>query len=104
MIHLFLHVMIYESPEQKVDGKHIILTYESMRKQKVYSITQIPPILRLKAIEIFHTKLCDPTVYYKFPNQAIASASDYIEGAKRNNRIFMLVMQCRAFIQYFYDV
>ena len=53
MIHSFLRVMIQTSAEQKVDGKHTILTYDQMGEQNAFRMTHIPPILILEPFGIF---------------------------------------------------
>ena len=45
MIHSFLHVMTHASAKNKVEGKHVIFSYEAMTKQNTFHVTHIPPTL-----------------------------------------------------------
>ena len=53
----FLRILIDESAEQKINRKHIILTYEPMRKQNAFYVTHILPILRLEPTENVYTTI-----------------------------------------------
>ena len=57
MIHSLLRVIIHTLVEQKVDGKHTILTNESLREQNAFHMTHISPVLRLEPWRIFTRKL-----------------------------------------------
>ena len=57
MIHSFLRVMIRTSAKQKIGGKHIVLTYEALRGNRMFFyMTHISPILRLEPFGIFFTQ------------------------------------------------
>ena len=67
-----------------------------------FSYTRIPSILRFKPMEYFYPKLCDAIVY-SYSKQAVMSASDYIETAYCDVRIFLQLTQCCVFIRHFDD-
>ena len=63
---------------EKVDEKHIILTYEPMKEQDAFNVAHIWQILILELVEYFYPKLGDVTVK-KYSKQVDKSASYYIE-------------------------
>ena len=93
MINSFLHFMIHTTAEQKVDGKHNILTYEPTRKHSVFHMMHILQILRAEPMEYFYSKIffSEATVN-NYSKQAILSISDYIEIAHCNVKIFMQLL------------
>ena len=76
MIQSLLHVMIHILKEQKVDEKHINLTFEPKLEKNDFHVTHIPLILKLEPTEYFYPKLNDATLY-NYSKQAIMRTSDY---------------------------
>ena len=59
-----------------------------MSEQNAFHKTYISPVSKLGSIEYFYPKLCD-TADNSQSKQAVMSASDYVETAYRNTRMFM---------------
>ena len=99
MINSLFCIIIHTIVKHKVDGKHIIFTYESMTEQKVFHVTQIADF----KMEHFYSKLCDATVC-NYSKQTVMGAPDYTEAAYRDVRIFMQLMECCVFNRHFDNV
>ena len=94
--------MIHISAEQKVNEKHIIFMYDSMSEENAFNVTHILLFIKLGPMEYFCYKVCfiDAPVYNCF-KQAVVSASDNIETAHPDVRVFIQQTQCYAFIWHF---
>ena len=94
--------MFHTSAKQKIHRKHIILRHEPLREQTAFHMMYILPILKLDPMEYFYPKLSATTVH-NYSKQAVLSASDYIETAYRDIRIFLQLTQCCVFNRHFDD-
>ena len=63
----------------------------------------VPPILRLEHMKYVYLKIC-VTAACSQSKQAIMKASDYIETAYHDARVFMQLTQCCVFMQHFDDI